>query len=126
MNAVFNARYTNQVLTLTFHGRVGVEEMVSCVLKLESLAGSAAKGFSLLIDLSGLDFMDRTCAPHLGRVLEICGQHGVARIVAVVPDPMKDIGLRLLSFFHSHRAVRINLVESLPEAIASLPTRATL
>jgi anti-anti-sigma regulatory factor len=82
-------------------------------------------GFCLLIDLSGLDHMDRACATDLGRIMDLCNERGVSKIVSVVPDPTKDIGLRLLSLFHFSSGIRIELHGNLPEAMGSLPGRSS-
>jgi hypothetical protein len=118
---MFIAESHQQLLRLCFSKSVGVEEMKSCVKRIDDLAGVMSVGFCLLIDLSGLDYMARDCATDLGAIMELCNERGVLRIVCVVPDPAKDIGLRLLSLFHLNGGVRVELHGNLPDAIGRLP-----
>jgi anti-anti-sigma regulatory factor len=121
---MFIAGLHSQLLSLCFSKSVGVEEMSACLRKVEDLVKSMKFEFCLLIDLSGLDTMDRACAGDLGRIMDLCNEKGVSRIVSVVPDPTKDIGLRLLSLFHFKGRVQIQLHGNLPDAIGSLPGNA--
>jgi len=66
--------------------------------------------------------MDPACAIDLGKIMDLCDERKVSKIVAIVPDPTKDIGLRLLSLFHLNGDVRLELYENLPDAIGGLPT----
>jgi hypothetical protein len=53
--------------------------------------------------------------------MDICNEKGVSRVISIVPDPTKDIGLRLMSLFHFDGGVRVEMFASLPDAIGSLP-----
>jgi hypothetical protein len=48
-------------------------------------------------------------------------QKGIAKVVRVIPDPGKDIGLSIMSLFHYRRGVSIVTVETLAEAEKNLP-----
>jgi anti-anti-sigma regulatory factor len=120
---MFITRFRRQLLTLCFTNNVDADEMASCLKRIKTLIECQNEGFSLLINLSGLEHMDRTCAVDLGRIMDLCNARGVAMIVAVVPDPTKDIGLRLLSLFHFNGGVQIELHSTLPDAVGSLPGR---
>src|ERR1043166_5574171 len=88
------------LITFRFHGRVTPDEARRHVDDARVELARLKAGFQLLTDLSGLDSMDVECAPHIERVMETADRHGVSRIVRVIPDPSKDIGLSILSLFH--------------------------
>jgi anti-anti-sigma regulatory factor len=75
-----------------------------------------AKGFRLLVDMSGLQKMDIACAPFIEKVMDLCQEKGIADIVRVIPDPTRDIGLQIMSHFHYDSGVNIVTTESLAEA----------
>lgn len=107
---------SKQLLYLSFIGEVRVEELVRSREDLVMLLADLEPGFRLLTDLGGLDSMSLDCAPELGKSMELCDQKGVALIVRVVPDPMKDIGLGILSRFHYPHRPRTVTCESMVEA----------
>ncbi len=95
--------------------RRGAEQLKNLVKELES-------GFCLLTDLSELDSMDPECAASIERTMDLCNKKGVARVVRVIPDPHKDIGLSIMSLFHYRRDVPIVTCETMEEANKLLTT----
>ena len=77
-------------------------------------------GFRLLADLSTLESMDVACAPFIGKVMDRCNDRGIKKVIRVIPDPRKDIGLSIMSLFHYDRNVRILTVNNLAEAEEAL------
>jgi hypothetical protein len=53
-------------------------------------------------------------------MMDLCNKQGAARVVRVIPDPHKDIGLNILSLFHYGRKVRISTYQTLAEALQAL------
>ena len=49
--------------------------------------------------------------------MDICNQNGVAEVVRIIPDPKRDIGLQLMSYFHYGDDVQIVTCESLEKAM---------
>jgi hypothetical protein len=100
-------RYTGTVTAA--HMRAGVEEVARLLPPLRA-------GFTVLADLSGLEAMDLDCAPHLAKIMELCKAHGVGRVIRVIPDPAKDIGLNILSLIHYRGKVQLVTCSTLAEA----------
>lgn len=106
-----------------FSGVVTAADMAGAATRLEALLAQVNPGFAILTDLSGLESMELECAPHLARIMELCRARGVSMVVRVIPDPSKDIGLKILSIIHLGRGVRILTCRTLAEgerALASL------
>jgi hypothetical protein len=74
------------------------------------------RGFRLLADLTGLQSMDIACAPHIESAMDLCNGKGVSDVVRIIPDPRKDIGMQIMSYFHYGGDVRIVTCESAEEA----------
>ena len=108
------------LLEIVFSGEVDAAEAKQGVDQVEVLLAELTPGFALLKDLSGLVNMDLECVPHLARSMDLCKAAGVARIVRVIPDPQKDIGLNILSRFHYPPEVQIVTCETLDEAMKLL------
>jgi hypothetical protein len=61
--------------------------------------------------------MDVSCAPHIRDIMDMCNQNGVAEVVRIIPDPKRDIGLQIMSYFHYNTDVHIVTCESADEAM---------
>jgi hypothetical protein len=108
------------LLKITFAQHVGPEEAKSSVDKVKALQAELRPGFQLLTDLSRLESMDVACAAYIKRTMDWCNKQGVSKVVRVIPDPHKDIGLSILSLFHYRRPVPIVTCETLAEAMKAL------
>ena len=74
------------------------------------------KGFTILVDMSDLELMDVNCAPYLSRVMDLSRAQGVGKVVRVMPDLSKDIGINILSIIHYRGKVPIVTLSTLAEA----------
>jgi hypothetical protein len=104
------------LLRITFEGHVTEAVAQSCAQDIERLLAGAKPGFTLLTDLSRLERMDLTCEPVIGRMMEVLNQHGIQKVVRVIPDPWKDIGFGIMSLFHYGHGVRVITCNTLAEA----------
>ena len=104
------------LLVITYQGHVTPAELAQDRAKLVAAVGSLQPGFRLLTDLSGLDAMDYACATQIEATMDLMRKKGVAEVVRVVPDPHKDIGFTVMSFFHYRRTVPVLTCETRAEA----------
>jgi hypothetical protein len=104
------------ILRLAFSEHVTVDEMKRCRLDVEESVGKFAVGFTVVTNLSGLDRMDFNCTPEIRGLMDFLRESGVARVIRVVPDPGKDIGFSILSYFHYGSKVKLQTFDSLIEA----------
>jgi hypothetical protein len=65
-----------------------------------ALLADLPAGSKLLVDLSLLESMDTACVEELGKIMELMDQHGIKKVVRVIPDPAKDIGFKIMEVFH--------------------------
>jgi len=57
-------------------------------------------GFRLLVDLTQLKSMEPSCAAGVRRIMDLCNARGVSLVARIIPDPSRDIGLQIMSYFH--------------------------
>lgn len=110
------------LLTISFSGCVDPKEAERGLLEAEARVKDVESGFTLLADLTELEEMDPGCAPYIRKIMDRFAKHDIKKIVRVIPDPSKDIGLTIMSMFHYPRRVRIVTSESLTDAMKQLET----
>jgi len=110
-----------RLVKITVAGNAIIDEVISARESLRVLLRNVQPGFRLLADLSALVSMPTSVAPHLGEIMELCGEKGVALVVRLLPpEPSKDIGLAIISQFHYPPDVRIITCATLEEAMRLL------
>ena len=111
---------TNRLIKISWSENVSADEMRECAEQLGALTADMGPGFRLLSDLTGLESMDPTGTPYIAAMMDLFSAKQVGLIVRVIPDPRKDIGLNILSYFHYGSQVRIETYQNLRDALQSL------
>ena len=104
------------VLTILYRGHVTPDETRLCAEEVKLALTILEPDFRLIVDLTGLEAMDLSCSPLIASIMENCNAAGVAEVIRIIPDPTRDIGLQILSFFHYHPEVYIRTCASAGEA----------
>lgn len=107
-------------LTIGYSCYVSPDETQRCAEEIRVAVTKIKPGFRLLVDLTDLQLMEDSCAPHIRNIMDMCNQKGVAEVVRIVPDPKRDIGLQIMSYFHYGGDVQILTRESLADAANAL------
>jgi hypothetical protein len=110
----------NRLVTINWSDQVTAEEMRECAEQLRTLTADIRPGFRLLSDLTGLKSMDPAGASYIGAIMDLFAAKQVSSIVRVIPDPHKDIGLNILSYFHYGSQVPMATYQNLSDALQSL------
>ena len=95
------------------HMRQGADDMPGHLAQLK-------QGFTVLTDLSRLEQMEIDASSHLARIMDLCKAAGVGRVIRIMPDRHKDIGLTILSLIHYRRKIPIITCDTLAEAERAL------
>jgi len=111
---------SKQLLTISYSGRVGADEMPFCVDKIKDSLADMEPGFRLLADFSKMELMDYACGIYVKEIMRLCNARGVSAVTRVFPDAKKDIGLYIMSCFHYSPDVHIMTYENLELAMQSL------
>jgi hypothetical protein len=106
----------NQLLTIRYRGYVRSSAVRACAKEIKAALGKLQPGFRLLADLTELETMETDCAPALREIMHLCGKSGVSLVVRAIPDPRRDIGLGIMSYFHYGPTVQIATCTTLAEA----------
>lgn len=112
-----------KVVRVHFHGIVIPAELKTQVRLLQDEVQRLGPGFVLVTDLTGLESMDLDCVSHLTRLMDVCLAAGVAKVIRIIPDPAKDIGLNLLSQVHYRGRVPTAIFDSRADADKELARR---
>ena len=108
------------LVVITFRGHVEPAELAEGRTEVAKALEAMLPGFRLLVDLSALDSMEYACAPEIQATMDLLRKQGVAKVLRVVPDPHKDIGLKVMSYFHYDRGTPVLTVDSRAEALEKL------
>lgn len=111
---------SKNLLRTAFSQRVTPDETARWREKFGESVASLSAGFKLITDLTALDSMDMACAPDIEWAMDVCNKAGISKVVRIIPDPQKDIGLRIMSLFHYRRGVPIITCNTMEEALAAL------
>jgi hypothetical protein len=104
------------LLVIRYIGAVGPDEVERVLGEMRAGLAKLESGFRLLADLTDLESMDVACAPFIEKAMDLCNEKGASIVVRVIPDPHRDIGLQIMSYFHYSADVRIVTCETLAEA----------
>lgn len=100
--------------------RVTVEDTGRWRERLGQLLPDMRPGFRILVDFSPMDSMDLDCMPDIDWSMETLDKAGISKVVRILPDPSKDIGLNIMSHFHFRRSVSLVTCKSMEEALKAL------
>jgi anti-anti-sigma regulatory factor len=104
------------LLAIRYRGRVTASAVERCAEEVRAALGKMQSGFRLLADFTELESMDVACVPHIEKIMELCDEKGVCAVVRIIPDPKRDIGLQIMSYFHYSGDVNIVTCHNLSDA----------
>lgn len=117
---IVTSNKAKQLLFMSFIQRVHAVELRRGMEDVKTLLADLLPGFRVLVDFGQLESMDLDCAPEIGRSMDLLNQSGVGTVVRVIPDPGKDIGMRILSLFHYRSHVKLITCDNMAEAVEKL------
>ena len=110
------ADVAGNLIRIAYVGHVTEAGMEKCVEAFKALLPSMRSSFTVLADFTRMESMDLDCVTGLAKIMDACHGHGVGTVVRIVPDPSKDIGLKILGIVHYRGAVRVVTCNSPAEA----------
>ena len=57
-------------------------------------------GFHILNDLSDLEKFDHAAKKHYRKIMDLCQESGVRKVIRILPDALNNFGLTIMSHFH--------------------------
>jgi hypothetical protein len=105
-----------QLLYSSYIRRVRADEVRAGREETRALIHELRPGFCSLVDLTQFESLDEGALPELTKIMDLLAESGVGTVVRVIPDPSKDIGLKILSMFHYPRDLKVFTCESMTEA----------
>src|SRR5262245_15252146 len=77
------AKPEENLLELSYRGKVTVHDAEECARAIETGLTTIKPGFRLLTDLTGLEWIDVACAPHIEHVMDLCNRQGIHMVIRV-------------------------------------------
>jgi hypothetical protein len=111
-----------QLIQIRFAGQVTLADAEECNRQVRGLIPALKPGFCLLTDISELEEMSLACEPLVAELMDVFAEHGIKKVIRVVPKPDRDIGFGIMSLFHYGPAVRVVTCKSMDEAKVHLPS----
>ncbi len=105
-----------RLLYVSFIQQVRSQDLQRGLEEIPALLADLPPGFHFLVDLGRLESMEPACTTQIGKVMDLCDQHGVGLVIRVIPVPAKDIGLNILSIFHYPHRPQVVTCETMSEA----------
>jgi hypothetical protein len=99
---------------------VSKEEVKHAAEQVREALQDAAPGSRVLTDFRWLESMRPGAAPHIAEIMDALAEKQVASVIRIIPDPGKDIGMKILSQFRYSRKLPISTVETLVDALDRL------
>jgi len=104
------------LLAVKYSKRINLSEMVEHLSEVISLAPAIRPGFTLLTDLSDLEYIEKPCIPVLAHIMDQYRKYGIRQVIRVIPHPEQDIGFNILSIFHYGSKIPVIICSRLEEA----------
>ena len=104
------------ILKVIFEGIIDKQQAEELHAEVLQIAPQLKQGFTLLSDLSFLKEMDVDVHKTIEKIMDICNQCGVSKVIRIIPNQVGDIGFSIMSIFHYSKDVKIYTYESLDQA----------
>ncbi|MDD5237774.1 MAG: hypothetical protein PHU96_02250 [Candidatus Omnitrophica bacterium] len=103
-------------LIITVKDYFGLQQAEQFYVELAKSVPKLKKGFIVLTDLSSLERMDISARLLIEKAMDLFNKNGVSRVIRIIPDQEKDIGLNIMSLFHYSSGIAIHTYKSYREA----------
>lgn len=95
-------------------------EAKALLMEVESRLEELKNGFIVLCNLTLLKKFDHEARKDFRRLMDLCNERGVGKVIRIVPGPLDDFGLTVLSHFHYDNGIPIVTCQSFGEAYKHL------
>ncbi len=99
-------------LSETFQENEAMQMLDEITIRLKELQN----GFLVLCDLTALKIFEHDARRVFREIMDLCNRNGVGKVIRIVPDPLNDFGLTVLSHFHYDHGVPVITFRTLDEA----------
>ena len=101
---------------ITLSGRFDEHQAKALSGELKSRMDELTPGFYILCDLTTLEAFDHSAAKPYETIMDLCNEGGVCKIIRIIPNPVQNFGLTVMSHFHYDREIPIVTCSSFQEA----------
>jgi len=95
-------------------------EAQALLSEVEARMEELQEGFLVLCDLTSLQKFEPTARLHFRRIMDLCNERGVGKVIRIASNPLNDFGLTVLSHFHYDSHVPVITCRTFEEAARHL------
>lgn len=100
--------------------RFDAPQAESLLVDAQTRAEEMKAGFHVLCDLTTLEEFDPDAKATFRRFMDLMNRSGARKIIRIIPDPLDNFGLTVMSIFHYDDSVHIINCKTLKEALTHL------
>jgi hypothetical protein len=105
---------------VTLLGRFDESDAKAFVPELSRCLPELGEGFRAITDISQLEELTPEATPFVKQWMDLCNARGVSKVVRVIPDPVQNFGLTVMSYFHYDKDTSVSTCSSLAEAFGCI------
>lgn len=103
-------------MDISYEGHFDLSEAQQFYAQIAEQSAQLRKGFILVTDLTLLEQMELNACPYIEKAMDVLNTAGVSKVVRIIPDQGKDIGLTIMSLFHYSSRVAVHTFKTHSEA----------
>jgi hypothetical protein len=107
-------------LHITLAGAFDESDAKALLTELKERLEELAADFHVLCDLTPLEDFDKSARPHYRAVMELCSHAGARKVVRIIPDPLNNFGITIMSNIHYDSSIPVINCKTLKEAFRHL------
>lgn len=112
--------HKNNRVHLTLSERFDEAQAHSLLRELRQRFEELGEDFHVLCDMTSLTEFEHSARPHFRAMMDVCNEGGVKKIIRILPNPLHDFGLTVMSHFHYGNGVQIVTCKTFDEALKHL------
>ncbi|MBC8205935.1 MAG: hypothetical protein H8E68_02150 [Kiritimatiellaeota bacterium] len=111
---------TQNRIHITLSDRVDEAQTKALLDELRLRVGELEPGFRILCDMTTLEEFNESAGVHYRSVMDLCNEANVSKIIRIIPNPIHNFGLTVMSHFHYNSGIPVVICKDFNEALRHL------
>ncbi|VGO19918.1 hypothetical protein [Pontiella sulfatireligans] len=100
---------------ITLSDRFDEPQAIALLDEIRLRMGELERDFLLLCDLTTLEEFSPSARSHFRAVMDLCNEAGVRKIIRIIPHPLDNFGLTIMSYIHYDSGIPVVTCKALKE-----------
>lgn len=105
---------------LTLSDQFDEPQAAALLDKIQLRLGELEQDFYVLCDLTSLKEFSPSARSNFRAVMDLCNEAGVRKIIRIIPDPLDNFGLTIMSYIHYDSGIPVVTCKTMEEACRHL------